>query len=85
MSATEIHLLISFLVAVGGFLFMAGFALWSNEDWSRAMDKCNMDWFDLASSHTEQWAEMCRGIENERAELQAKVEELEEKIKEMQS
>ena len=85
MSATEIYLLICFLVAAGGFLYMTGFALWSNKDWSEAFDKCNNDWSELASSHTEEWAELCGRISNERAELQAKVEELEAKIKEMQS
>jgi disulfide bond formation protein DsbB len=83
MSATEIYLLICFLAAAGGFLYMAGFALWSNKDWSEAFNKCNKDWFELASSHTEQWAELCGRIANERAELQAKVEELEAKIKEI--
>jgi len=36
MSATEIYLMICFLAAAGGFLYMAGFALWSNKDWSGA-------------------------------------------------
>lgn len=85
MSATETSWMISFFIMAFGFCVMVGLALRINHDWGEDFDKCNNDWFNLATRHTNEWKELCDRLADEKAKLQAKVEELESKIKEMQN
>lgn len=50
---------------------------WFNYDWSKALDKCNKDWFETAMKQNMKWAEICTEIESERDALKKRVEELE--------
>ena len=75
MTAQTCMTIIVFLAFIG----MSLYAIGINEEWYKTAEEKNNDWLDLAMRQTEEWAEFCTKIANERDALKARVEELEAK------
>lgn len=73
----DFEIIISVFVVFMAFIGMLAYALYINDDWAHRCERLNKEWFEIATTHSNEWAELCSKMADENNTLKKRIKELE--------